>query len=124
MEEVKKVHSYAFDFDGVIAQYDGFKGHDHFGEPNEPVVETIRQLKGQGHRIIIYSTRSSESLQKYCEEHRIPVDYYNENPTKVGQNPHKPIAYVYIDDRTVCYRGQSTEQLIDEISKFKAYWEK
>lgn len=124
MEETKKTRSYAFDFDGVIGEYDGFKGPDHFGKPIEAVVGAIRTLKDQGHKIIIYSTRGEEMLKKYCLDNNIPVDYFNRNPELEGENPGKPIAYVYVDDRTVCYRGQSTEELVNEILKFKAYWQK
>jgi len=122
-EEIKKVRPYAFDFDGVIAEYDGFKGHDHLGKPIKAVVNAIRILKQQGHKIIIYSTRSDEMIKKYCEDNNIPVDYINKNPEMEGKNPHKPVAYVYVDDRTVCYKGQSTEQLVEEILNFKAYWQ-
>ena len=121
---MEKLRSYAFDFDGVIAQYDGFKGKDHFGEPNEVVVKAIRELKKAGHSIIIYSTRGEESLRKYCTLNNIPVDYYNINPKLEGENPGKPIAYVYVDDRAVCYRNQTTENLVNEILTFKAHWEK
>lgn len=118
-----KLRTYAFDFDGVMAKYEGFKGTDHFGEPNETVITVIRQLSLMGHKIVIYSTRGEDSLRKYCLENNIPVDYFNRNPELEGENPGKPIAYVYIDDRTVCYRGQSTEELLEEILQFKAYWE-
>ncbi|MFA5000839.1 MAG: hypothetical protein WC531_01260 [Candidatus Paceibacterota bacterium] len=123
MEKIKKVHLYAFDFDGVIAQYDGFKGTDHFGPPIESVVKAIRILKEQGHKIIIYSTRGEEMLKKYCSDNDIPVDYINKNPEKEGENPGKPIAYVYVDDRAVCYRGQTAEELVEEILKFKVHWQ-
>ncbi len=123
MENTNKARSYAFDFDGVIAEYNGFKGTDHFGKPIETVVNAIRQLKQGGHTIIIYSTRGEEQLRHYCIEHDIPVDHINKNPDKEGENPGKPVAYVYVDDRSVCYRGQTTNELVDEILKFKAYWE-
>ncbi len=124
MEE-KKTRAYAFDFDGVIAEYRGFKGLEptHVGKPIEAVANAIRILKQHGHKIIIYSTRGEEMLRKYCDDNKIPVDYINRNPEKEGENPGKPVAYVYVDDRTVCYRGQSTEQLVEEILKFKAYWQ-
>ncbi len=121
---MEKLRPYAFDFDGVIAKYDGFKGVDHFGEPNEPVVEVIRQLSKTGHKIILHSTRGNDSLKKYCLKHDIPVDYYNENPELEGENRGKPIAYVYVGDRALCYRGQSADELLTEIKEFKAYWEK
>ncbi|MFA5290904.1 MAG: hypothetical protein WC385_01145 [Candidatus Paceibacterota bacterium] len=124
MSEEKKIRPYAFDFDGVIAEYEGFKGHDYIGKPIEAVVKAIRILKEQGHKIIIHSTKSEELLRKYCLDNDIPFDYINENPEKEGKNPGKPTAYVYVDDRAVCYRGQSAEELVEEILNFKAYWQK
>ena len=118
-----KPRTYAFDFDGVIAQYDGFKGHDHSGEPIPATVEAIRTLKRRGHKILIYSTRTSDSLKTYCETHGIPVDYYNENP-EVSTGSPKPVAYLYIDDRAVRYDGQSAEQLLEDIESFEVYWKK
>ena len=123
MENIKKIRTYAFDFDGVISGYDGFKGASHTGEPIDEVVKAIRILKEDGHKILIHSTRGEELLKNYCTEHDIPVDYFNRNPELEGENPGKPIAYVYVDDRAVCYRGQKAEDLIKEIYEFKAYWQ-
>ncbi|MEK9172948.1 MAG: hypothetical protein AAB594_00040 [Patescibacteria group bacterium] len=122
-ESVKK-RVYAFDFDGVIAEYSGFQGIHHTEKPKEEVVKAIRQLKSEGHRILIYSTRGNELIQKYCADHDIPIDYINRNPEREGENPGKPIAYVYVDDRAICYRDQSAEKLVEEIKNFKAHWEK
>jgi len=122
--EDKKTRVYAFDFDGVISKYDGFKGKTHTEEPINEVVKAIRILKKQGHKIIVFSTRSDELMKKYCEDNNIPFDYINRNPEKEGDNPGKPVAHVYIDDRTICYKGQSAEELVNQINNFKTYWEK
>lgn len=119
----KKISPYAFDFDGVIAQYSGFKGIHTTGEPNPEVVKAIRQLKAEGHKIIIFSTRGEALLRKYCSDHDIPVDYFNRNPELEGENPGKPISHVYIDDRSICYNGQTAEELVNQIKNFKTYWE-
>ncbi len=121
-EEKKKTRAYAFDFDGVIAQYDGFKGAEHSNEPVKEVVEVIRRLKEEGSKVIVFSTRGSEFLKAYCERYDIPVDYFNENP-EFDNKGAKPVAYVYIDDRTVCYRGETADELFDEIKNFRAYWQ-
>lgn len=122
-EPEKKISPYAFDFDGVIAQYSGFKGIHHTEEPNAEVVKAIRILKAEGHKIILHSTRGEKLLKKYCADYDIPIDYFNRNPEREGENPGKPIAHVYVDDRSICYRGQSAEQLVDELKNFKTYWE-
>jgi len=121
--QTSKKHVYAFDFDGVIASYKGFVGPEHAMAPLAEVVKAIRILKEHGHKILIHSTRGNEFLKKYCDEHNIPIDYYNKNPELEGVNPGKPIAYVYIDDRAVCYKGQPAEKLVEEIEQFKAYWQ-
>lgn len=113
---------YAFDFDGVIAETKGFKSAEYTGKPIDEVVKAIRILKNNGHKILIHSTRGNELLKKYCTKHDIPVDYYNHNPNVEGENPGKPIAFVYVDDRAVRYKGQTAEKLVKELEDFKVYW--
>ena len=124
MKKEVRPKTIAFDFDGVIAKYNGFISHDDVQEPISEVVEAIKLLKEKGLRILIYSTRSDEYLKKYCDRFSIPVDYINRNPNKEGGNPGKPIAYVYVDDRSICYKGENAEQLVSEIMTFKTYWKK
>lgn len=119
-----KSRVFAFDFDGVIAQYEGFISKEHTGTPILEVVKAIRTLKENGHKILLHSTRGEALLRNYCAEHSIPFDYINKNPNLEGENPGKPIASVYIDDRAVRYDGQSADQLVSELENFKAYWQK
>jgi hydroxymethylpyrimidine pyrophosphatase-like HAD family hydrolase len=121
---MKKGRIIAFDFDGVIAQYNGFVSHN---DVKEPIVETkkaIEILKKKGYRILIYSTRGDEFLKNYCERFSIPFDFINRNPEMEGENPGKPVAYAYVDDRSILYTDQSAENLVSEIENFKAHWEK
>jgi len=127
----KKINSsiakrtFAFDFDGVIAKYDGiFKGAEHLGKPHKEVINAIKELKKGGYKILIYSTRSSIILKKYCKKYNIPVDYINKNPEYKTGNPGKPVASVYVDDRALCYTGQKAKQLIKELENFKVYYKK
>ena len=123
--EKRKSRTVAFDFDGVITKYHGnFIDDAHIDPPNEEVIELMRILKKRGHKVIIYSTRSNETLRKYCKEHDIPVDYYNENPEfKVG-NSGKPRATVYIDDRSICYEKQNPAVLLEQIENFEPYYKR
>lgn len=122
MSEKEFKPAIAFDFDGVIAHYNGFTGDENVGEPNEEVVSVIRQLKEHGCTIIIHSTRGNDVLRNYCNTHNIPVDFINENPTLEGRNRGKPIATVYVDDRALNYHGQTADALLAEIKNFKVYW--
>jgi hypothetical protein len=115
--------NYAFDFDGVIAQYSGYKGKDQAGPPVMEVVDAIRQLKARGHKIIVYgSTRDNDFLKAYAEKYDIPIDYFNENPEVESSSGRKPVARVYVDDRALTYRGQSANDLVEQIENFEPYW--
>ncbi|MCE9628601.1 MAG: hypothetical protein K8Q91_01260 [Candidatus Vogelbacteria bacterium] len=113
----------AFDFDGVIANYSGFKGKDHAEEPIGETIKAIKLLKEKEFKILLHSTRGDDFLRNYCTQYDIPFDYINRRPDKEGDNPGKPIAYVYVDDRSICFKGQKAEELVEEIDNFKAYWE-
>ncbi len=118
----QKSHTIAFDFDGVIAQYQGFIHEEPIKEPIQEVGKAIRKLKKRGHKILIYSTRGDDFLKKYREKFSIPVDYINKRPDKQGKNAGKPIAFVYGDDRSICHKGQSAAELVKEIESFKPHW--
>lgn len=107
------------DFDGVIAQYDGFKDNDIFGDPIDGVQSAMEVLKKKGFTIIIFTTRTASSkLKKYLNDNHITYDYINENPDQPkGSNSGKPIADIYLDDRAICFKGNS--QKIDEKKEFE-----
>ncbi len=112
----------AFDFDGVIAVSTGFKGKEHEEEPIEETVRAIKILKEKGFGILIHSTRGDEFLKNYCAKYDIPYDLINQRFDKQGDNPGKPIAFVYVDDRALRFTGQKAETLVEEIETFKPYW--
>ncbi|KKS28553.1 MAG: Adenylyl-sulfate kinase [Parcubacteria group bacterium GW2011_GWC2_42_11] len=113
----------AFDFDAVIATYSGFVGKEYAEEPISETVKAIKILKEKGFTILIHSTRGDEFLKKYCEKYDIPYDHINHRPDKFGDNPGKPIAFVYVDDRSLRFTGQKAEVLVEEIVNFKPYWQ-
>ncbi len=113
---------FAFDFDGVIGEYYGFKGENNLGDPNPEVVAAMRILKEHGHKIIVFSTHDEALLRNYCTEKNIPFDYINENPEKSGANKGKPVANVYVDDRGYCYRGQDAATLVHDLEIFEPHW--
>jgi hypothetical protein len=97
------VDTVAFDFDATIAKYDGWKGDLIMGEPipkeEGGVIDTMRQLKSEGFRIIIFSTRkNSPVMQDYLKKYDIPCDEYIEG---------KPLYKCLVDDRTVNPIGNS-----------------
>jgi hypothetical protein len=102
---------YAFDFDGVIATYEGFKGVDVFGEPIKSNIDLMKQLKEEGNSVIIFTTRpATPKMMAWLKEHNVICDYIN--PTGV-----KPLYDVFIDDNVVNYHGQDVKELSEEVKK-------
>lgn len=110
----------AFDFDGVIHSYkSGWRGID--AVPDPPVAgikQVIDELRELGFEVIIYSTRCSQeagksAIKKYLSEHDITVD---------GLCSDKPPAICYVDDRAVCFDGE-TDGLVDQICTFRSWTE-
>ncbi len=78
----KKTKTIAFDFDGVIAKYEGFVSKEDEKEPVFEVVEAIKKLKEKGFKILIHSTRGDDFLKMYCEKYFIPYDFINRRTDK------------------------------------------
>jgi hypothetical protein len=100
----------AVDFDGVIAEYDGWKGFGVLGDPRADVLQALRTLRSEGWKIIINSTRGETELSEYLARHEIHVDEINCN-SDYKTSGHKPVADIYWDDRAVCYSGDATKDL-------------
>jgi hypothetical protein len=49
-----------FDFDGVLAEYSGWKGHEHIGEPIESMIELVTELHGRGFVLFLCTTRLND----------------------------------------------------------------
>jgi adenylylsulfate kinase len=112
------------DFDGVIAQYQAWEGKEKFGAPVPGVQSALKVLKKEGYKIIIFTTREvSDGLKTYLKENDIVYDHINENPDQPKDtNAGKPIADLYVDDRSVCFRG-NWKHTLEDIAYFKPWQE-
>lgn len=108
-----------FDFDGVIHSYtSGWKGIDVIPDPPVPgIKEAIDDIRAAGYEVIIVSTRCStqegaEAIGKYLSKYDIcPDDIRKE----------KPPAIAYIDDRAICFDGDSAS-LLTRIQQFQPWY--
>ncbi|MEE1502775.1 MAG: hypothetical protein UGF89_00835 [Acutalibacteraceae bacterium] len=110
-----------FDLDGVIHSYkSGWKGATVI--PDEPVPkirESIEQVKAAGYKVVVVSSRCAtpegkNAVEKYLLDNNIIVD-------RVCKE--KPPAIVYIDDRAICFDGNS-EGLLEKIKNFEPWYKK
>lgn len=109
----------AVDFDGVIADYDGWRGPGVLGEPREDVVEVLRRLHAENWKIVVHTTRGAEEVENYLGRHAIPHDEINHNSDYQTKGV-KPVADIYWDDRAVCYSGDAREDL-ERIRAFRTW---
>ena len=99
--------------DGVIAQYRGWKGPDHIGEPMPGVKHFLYELT-KDYNIIIHTTRQYPGVWDWLLKHQLR-DYIT------GITSTKVPAVAYIDDKAVCFQGNFSEALT-KIAFFSPWW--
>lgn len=62
------------DLDGTLAQYDGWKGVEHIGEPIQTMLARVRSWVKQGIEVRIFTARACDPksiphIQKWCKFH-------------------------------------------------------
>lgn len=63
------------DLDGTLAQYNGWQGEDHIGEPIPAMVERIKKWLSEGTEVKIFTARVShhphaeDYIREWCEKH-------------------------------------------------------
>jgi len=116
------------DFDGVIHEYDGFKGPGVFNGPVAGAAEALRYLKDAGWVVIIYTTRAEvELIADWLIEHNILFDEINQHHETYNNpmNPGKPHADVYVDDKAVRFEGDWDDTLNQLVySEIRPWWER
>lgn len=107
----------AIDFDGVIHSYiSGWQGTDQCPDPLvEGIDEVIKDLR-KDHKVVVVSSRADTyegrlAIRDYLKKYNIEVD---------GIDCRKPPAIVYIDDRAICFTGD-TNNLAKQVRNFKPW---
>ena len=92
----------AVDFDGTL-QYSR-------GEANTALISKLRKEQRQGNTVILWTCREGESLKKamiFLRKNGFIPNFVNQNPPEVikrmGNNPRKVYADVYIDDKAIFF---------------------
>lgn len=112
-----------FDFDGVIHSYtSGWHGTTVIPDtPVEGIAEALLSIKAAGYEIAVVSTRCAtvhgiEAVKEWLKNN----DLLQCVDTVCAE---KPPAIVYIDDRAICFDGDS-KTLLSKIKAFEPWYKK
>jgi hypothetical protein len=89
----KPKHVYV-DFDGVLAEYEGWKGPEYLGPPRPGCKEFLTEIKSLGFTVVIFSTRRPGAIQVWLRTHDL---WHLVSKVTNEKGP----ALVYID-RNIC----------------------
>ena len=104
----------SIDFDGVLANYDGWKGEDDLGKPITGAFKFIESLVKAGFNPVVWTTRPKNKIKIWLKENKFP----NLEVTDI-----KYPSSVYIDDRCVQFKGDYKSLILD-LKEYNPYWRK
>jgi len=113
----------AVDFDGVIAEYDTWKGVGVFGKPVQSIQWAMSKLREMGAEIVVHTCRrETQAVVDYLFKNGIEYDYINFSPKndKLKLSDKKISADIYIDDKGLPFRGEWHQTFID-IMNFRRW---
>ena len=102
------------DLDGVLNEY-GNEGYDKNEIPQlkKGAREFLEKLSGIA-ELYLFTSRNLLESSKWLIDNKIDIYFIDVTNVKIP-------SYLYIDDRTICFRGDF-ELAYKEIINFKPYW--
>ena len=102
------------DLDGVLNDY----GKEKFDENHIPNIKKgakafIKTLSKKA-ELYLFTTRNLLLASKWLIENDLDIYFKDVTNSKI-------YSWLYIDDRTICFKGDYQETL-DEINNFQVYW--
>ena len=95
---------FAVDFDGTLCE----NAWPEIGEPSYDMINWIKQLRDDGHKIILWTCRCGMALVDaivWCADQGLFFDAVNDNleehKVKFGGNSRKILADYYVDDKAI-----------------------
>lgn len=101
---MREYNIYAVDFDGTLCD----NCYPEIGEANYYLIDLLKSLKSEGHKLILWTCRTGTPLEKavkWCKKQGLTFDAINENLPEViasfGSDTRKIVADAYIDDKAL-----------------------
>ena len=121
-----------FDFDGVLCEYEGWRGHDNIGKPIKENIALVRELKNRDYRIKLSTTRlnpypfgehkeADEWVQSGKAKEIIKdwLDSYDILTCFSEITGYKPFGDIYIDDRGFYYDRHNAKNKSDLVDRLE-----
>lgn len=108
-------HTVCVDFDGVIADYNGYMGRGWIGAPKPEGLELLNRLNQMGYIVVVLTARQElEIVGKWLVQHGVGFA----QPTNT-----KPPAVAYFDDRAIAVDGDTpVENLLSQLKDLDKNW--
>lgn len=101
------------DFDGVLASYTGWKGEGVLGEPI-PKAREACWILNKYFKLVCFTTRRADDVKPWLKLHGFPIDHVTNL---------KVPAFLQVDDRSLLFQGEWTDDLVAAIKDFKPWWQ-
>ncbi|HLH16772.1 MAG TPA: hypothetical protein VKX45_06110 [Bryobacteraceae bacterium] len=103
------------DLDGVLNEFDGWKGAGFFHPPRPGAREFLERLNALGYRVVVFTVRWGPHVEEWLAQNGLAELVWM-------VTDRKPAAHVYLDDRAICFQGDF-DKTLEQIGGFKAHWE-
>lgn len=103
------------DFDGVLADYHGWKDVNTLDPPYPGALEFVERCLDEGYKVTVHTTRDPGQISVWLNAHKFPQAV----EISIGR---KPMASVYIDDRAWRFDG-NWDEAFDAITQ-PPHWDK
>jgi adenylylsulfate kinase len=115
----RRSRTVALDFDGVLAQYDGWRGEDHLGQPMPGMRDLVAALERRGCAVVVFTTRPADRIHGWLRDHGFPaLEVTNVKERRM---------VVFLDDRAVRFEPPlvaDPEAAAEMLATFRPYWDK
>ena len=102
------------DLDGVLNEYGKEKFDENYiPEVKQGAFEFIKKLANSAD-LYLFTTRNLMLATKWLIKNNLDIFFKDVTNNKIP-------SFLYIDDRTICFKG-NFEKTLEEIENFKVYW--
>ncbi len=101
------------DLDGVLNIYNGKYEPDVIPDIKNGARELVENLS-KNFDLYLFTTREKSLSKKWLNENKLNMYFKDITNIKIP-------AYLYIDDRCICFNGDF-QKLMSEINNFNVYW--